>query len=542
MANAPQRWTLPDLVDFEFFLEQDRHAKASELEGRDRAIFLNEIRPELEAVRAKPSEVPRAMLFRRWLTRRRAQSAGNTLPGLWVESSQRRFAWLIVFAGLLFGSAVTGALLKYEGTEAINVSSYFWLLIVLQILLVALAVLSWLCLKMPGLRKFLPSDLSLAGQFFRWLWTRLVGIFNRQNMLQIDAARREQMQKAIGLLKSRNSVYGAALYGPGLLLVQLFGIAFNVAAIAVTLFRLASRDLAFGWQSTLSVSDQAVYTLTRWIAFPWRWLFGEGSGYPSLDQVTNSRVILKQGIGDMPMEALRAWWPFLVLSLLVYGLLPRLIFYSSSRYGMRRTMSRLRFTHADCKPLYDRLIYPVVEIEAAETTTHSKDTPRPGLPENTTPLTPVRVDDVVKTGRAPDTIPKGACVCLISEDCLEATTTESLEAHVQRVTRWQLNRTLDPEEMGEVLRELSRLDWENPPARIFWLQEAWQPMIAETRDFLKTLRLQVGREAEIIIGLIGSPQSDIIFTKVSEADLTHWRNQIDALGDPFIRLEKVIGE
>lgn len=75
-----------------------------------------------------------------------------------------------------------------------------------------------------------------------------------------------------------------------------------------------------------------------------------------------------------------------------------------------------------------------------------------------------------------------------------------------------------------------------PISSIVWLHEAWQPPIKETLFFLQGLRRVTGDGTDIIVGLVGKPSADTLFTPPSDMDLSVWQKKLDALGDPWLRM------
>jgi hypothetical protein len=77
-------------------------------------------------------------------------------------------------------------------------------------------------------------------------------------------------------------------------------------------------------------------------------------------------------------------------------------------------------------------------------------------------------------------------------------------------------------------------------AGVLVLQEAWQPPIREMLLFLKRLRRRLGAKAQIVVALIGKPDTQSIFTQPREEDRQIWKHRIDALGDPYLGVERLV--
>jgi hypothetical protein len=72
------------------------------------------------------------------------------------------------------------------------------------------------------------------------------------------------------------------------------------------------------------------------------------------------------------------------------------------------------------------------------------------------------------------------------------------------------------------------------------LQEAWQPPILENLNFLKQLRHRLGERTGIVVGLIGKPGPDTLFTAPGDTDVRVWKHRVDALGDPYLEVERLV--
>ena len=103
------------------------------------------------------------------------------------------------------------------------------------------------------------------------------------------------------------------------------------------------------------------------IQLPWSWLFGEGIGYPTLEQVAGTRISLKDPLFVLDAEHLRSWRWFLVLAVLTYGLLPRVGLLGLSVLKQRRALAALPFTHQGAQAPYARMITPSLETGRAST-------------------------------------------------------------------------------------------------------------------------------------------------------------------------------
>ncbi|MCC7277568.1 MAG: DUF2868 domain-containing protein [Chromatiaceae bacterium] len=381
------RWTVPDLIDFEYYLERDeidlreRPAARVALADRDRAIYLDGVAPALAGLDPHSPSHRRGSL-RRWLTARRESEPPDLrdlLPGTAFDHAQRLGTLILAVAGFLIGVGAASTLLSYDGRLPVNVSWYLFLLVGAQFLLIGGGVLAWVLRRSRPVGATI-QDVTVLGRLIRPLFTRLGSWVQQQRLAHASQEARDRARAGTGMLKSQYQLYGPVTYLPVLVPAQVFGVAFNLGVILTTIAMEWFTDLAFGWGSALDVGPQAVYELARAVATPWSWLLGEGVGYPTLDQVAGSRINLKDPLFLLDAGHLRSWRWFLVLAVITYGLLPRLVLLLASIYAQRHLLSRLPFTHARTQALYARLVTPRLETPGGSGQGPAMPIPAPLVP------------------------------------------------------------------------------------------------------------------------------------------------------------------
>jgi hypothetical protein len=365
---AADQWTVADLIDLESYLGADEQAlnagatARAALTERDRTIYLEQIGPELTS--APHTTGHRRQSLRRWLGLRRAAESPEQrllLPGSVFAQAQRLTTIALSLLGFLIGIGAASALLSYDGHQPINVDWYLFLLVFVQFLLVGGVVVAWLVRRARPVTRTV-QDLTLAGRLVRPLVNRLSHWLLRQRLAATHHQEaKDQTATQIGRLKSQYALYGPVSFLPMLIPAQVFGVAFNLGVILTTITLVWFTDLAFGWATALDLTPQFIHDLVSTIAWPWDWLFGDGVGYPTLEQIAGSRISLKDPSHLPNAEDLRSWRWFLVLAVCCYGLLPRLILLSASILTQRHLLERLPFTQGRTQALYARLLTPKIE-------------------------------------------------------------------------------------------------------------------------------------------------------------------------------------
>jgi hypothetical protein len=304
---------------------------------------------------------------------------------------------------------------------------------------------------------------------------------------------------------------------------------FNLGALGATLIRVMGSDLAFGWQSTLRISGQAVHDFVAAIALPWSWFVPRGIAYPSLEQIAGSKMILKEGMYHLATPDLVSWWPFLCLALICYGLLPRVLLLGLSRYAGNRVVREHPFSSPDIDRLLFRMTTPLVETTPRvfkQTTTQQIAAPS---------LQPAPVVPLPRDSK------QEVLTVLVPEELADQCPFEQLYQAIHQGTGISPSShvLLDPYEQDTLLARLQAMTWHEDRARVVIVQEAWQPPIREILDFVTTLSTLFRHPATITIALIGKPAPETILTSPDDMNAQVWLDQIARLANPAIEVIKL---
>lgn len=240
----------------------------------------------------------------------------------WLQGA-RLALWLLIFSAILSGVVLAKAALSGP-TEAINI---FWALSGL-IGLNLLSLLAW-CLSMLFAKRT-SSPLSQA-----WLWL--------SNKLARDA-KAAQLAPALLVLLQRHHLLR---WGLGRLLNGWWLITLSSALITLIML-LATRRYGFVWESTIIASETFI-SLVSSLGTPASWL---GFGLP------DSALIQQSGLTTAAGEQARhIWASWLLGTLLIYGILPRLVCSLLCEWRWRRGIQHLTFNGDDAvwQPLHERV-------------------------------------------------------------------------------------------------------------------------------------------------------------------------------------------
>ncbi len=500
--KSKRKLTLADLIDFECQLADDEALDRQALRHRDRTIGL-----ELDQ-----ENLGRRDLLLAWLDQMRERAAET--PGRLASLALSFSAWTLSALGAMVGFGVANVVFAYDGSQPVNVVHVLGVFVVFQVFLLflwwmAVAPRRWL--RFGGGEDFqeilrLLSPARLAGGVARLL----------------PRSYRDSLQRAQERFTAFDRLYGSVRLWSLFRISQCFALAFNIGALVGCLQLIVFSDLAFGWSTTLDVAPEPFHRLIRWLAAPWAWL-APGT-IPSLDLITQSRFV-RAGAGLSTEEmanllALGGWWPYLVMAMATYGLVPRAVTWWVADWRLSRALDQVALDHASCDRLYERLIEPLVE---------SKGEPETGAAAMPTQLKPETVESI---SRQPES------TYLFVDWADTAPSAEAAAALIRE--RFGVD--------GGVLHRAGGLELENDERTLAAIAaqgakadvtvtlfvQAWEPPTRDLSRFLADARERLGRKRPIWVVPVDLDE-DGAFAEPESQDLAHWDRKMNALGDPWLR-------
>jgi hypothetical protein len=299
MAKETGRWTLEDVVDFEHEIGISPHAPAG-------------LRAEVvAAARGLDGSAARRAGFAVWLDGVRKDRAG----GRFVAALSMVGAG---FAVLMFLAGISGVLGMLDRSRAgVNVSLFLAILIGGQWLLLLLGLVAWLARGRArgglGVVQGLVGRLArkFAGSGESPWWGRL--------------AHEGGPGREVLLWRTAHTV-------------QAGGVAFNLGILVGLAGLVLLRHVGFFWETTTDAAMAGILeTNTRFLGAPWSaWTRGF---VPDAEVIARSRWTPGSTLGPGPAE----WWRFLLMTTLVWGLLPRVLLWLAAWRAERRALARLDF-------------------------------------------------------------------------------------------------------------------------------------------------------------------------------------------------------
>ncbi|MCW8944583.1 MAG: DUF2868 domain-containing protein [Sedimenticola sp.] len=178
---------------------------------------------------------------------------------------------------------------------------------------------------------------------------------------------------------------------------QQFSLLFSLGMVLAFLLYLLVTDLAFGWSSTLDISAALIHEITHAISWPWQQLWP--AAVPSVELVEQTHYYRATPVTTDQPELFGQWWRFLLMSLIVYVLLPRLITSALYRYRLVQIQKCVLSSDALISGLWQRFTTELIDHEAqpVEQRVHSSGAP-------TTERTAKSYTQVLSWGVWPDEI------------------------------------------------------------------------------------------------------------------------------------------
>lgn len=514
-------WRIAGLLDFEVLLAEDEKAGESEhhrLHQRDREIYRS-----LTASRPA-AEWTRPALFRAWLEARRKERFGEISPGEEIESLLKWTGIGLSIAGLLAARAAVWSFFRSAQVDAfhpepINVFYYSLVCIALPFLLSLYGF--WVLLAARPRRPLPEFPAFLRGTLLSLLRAPVRRIASRVSS-EMDPEKRLNSQALFGAIQRRVQSRKGVLAAWFFKISQCFGLAFSIGVLLFSWIDVKFHSRVFAWQTTQAAATaESVHAIVTAIAAPWAWLTEPGRGYPSLEQVRQTRFIRFRDPASLPAPAASAWAAFLITAAFVYGCLPRLILYALSKHRVKRRLRREPFTELRFDPLWHRLTRAPLDwgsTDRGQTAllADALDEPLPPPPGQPQP-----------------------CLLLLPKDRGQNGCAGPIADWLQQHRNWRVEATrlVNPE--ASQLRAASYLEngpWAEARPAVVLVQESFMPPVREQLAFLRDIRQAIGPAGALLIALLGRPGAAPLGQPPAPPEVDIWRKKLLALGDPNLEV------
>ncbi len=500
-VNTPDRSTgtlLADLVDL-----------GPELEKDDAVALADRQRRDAQFSQSLPASLGPLDRVSAWL---RHRGDDSETEGERVARGRRVITLLLALAGLLTGWVVAMALFRYDGTHPVNVMWVLAVFVGLQLItlfLFLVAALPQAASRLPGLSGLQSALVGLSPGRIGLALTRL-----------LPAGSRHALNAFVGRSAKNRRLFGGVTRWIVLHWSQVFALMFQVGAIAGALSLVVFSDLAFGWSTTLDLGAQAVHRAASALSLPWS--IPAPHAVPSLDLVESTRFFRLDpkragDIASASAENLTRWWPFILLSMIVYGLIPRLLtLILSARRVRSNAADAIRF-FPGTDELLDRMNGNIIKTQAVE-------------PEVQMPKPTYHTLGTVESASA------SAAVIDWSESGLEESAIDQLLGDTLGYSRGMLQPAGGARSLAEDQSVIDAIvTVKDGP--IVVIVKAWETPMLEFLDFLRDLRRAVGERRSIVVVPTGVDNGAV--APARDEDASVWAERLETLGDPWLKFKAV---
>ncbi len=474
-------------VDVPQWLDADRDINLDERLRRDRALGL-----EIGA------GDPARRVCAWW---RRVGEGARPAAGRRLHRARVVVTLLLAVAGAIVGAALTLAVFGYEGRYPVNVVAALALLVGVPLMMMTLTLLL-LPGRLPGLH---PLQDALAAINVGNL---AAGIYNA-----IARPAPEDGGPMLGWPAARSGAAARFAKWQVMLWSQVAGLCFSIGALVMAFLLVVFTDLAFGWSTTLDVDANEVALIVNGIAAPWAaWL---PAAVPDAELLAESRFFRLQDAGVPRVDAgrLTGWWPFVLMALIVYGVIPRLLLLLLASWRLAAATRAMLLDDTGVRALLDRMDNAALELNS-----NGGTDPEPGRP----------VAGTAGPGRL--RIAERARV-IVWNRALEG---PALDTWLRRqlggdgVVQLVHAGDFDGSDAPAALAALSPDD----ATLVLVLTRAWEPPMLDFLDFLEELRQRVGSGVSVVVVPVG-----INGAAPDETALKTWRHSVARLPDSGVYVE-----
>ncbi len=507
MSNESGHETgLGAIIDLAVQLDRDRGKPVAELRRRDR-----EIGRRLASLR----DTPRRQVLA-WLSS--VSDPEHTRFGPHLVRAQRIGALFLGLAGLILGWLAAAAVFYYDGSQPVNIINVLVVFVAVQLGLVLLLLITFI--PVPVLR-LLPG----AGSVVEILELLSPGRLQKLASRFLPTEYRRRAESLLGASRAHRVLFGRAERWLVTFSSQFFAVAFNAGALLSCLYLILFSDIAFSWSTTLQVTSEDVHSLTRLLAAPWSGLVSDAS--PSFSLIEASRYFrlkeslsFPEGSASAGPAVLGGWWPFLVMSMLCYGLLPRILFWGFSGWRLRRSVHQTILHLPGIADLLDRMNRELVETRSGEAES-PVESPRAGPGDRSIADLGGKSCALINWEEIP--IPEEELSRIAGHTCGCAPAEVSAAGGASSLAR-------DAEVIGNVAVSGSG-------GGVIVFVKAWEPPLKDLHDFLIALRNALPGAVPVVIIPVGVGDGTVPIPP-DEIQLDTWRASIRSLGDPWLSVRK----
>jgi hypothetical protein len=436
---------------------------------------------------------------------------------------------VLFLLGSLTGSGAAAAAFYYDGQHPINilpVLAVFVFLPVVMLLPFSIAILprSWVY-RWP--------TMSALQESLAMMLVGIMGIVTRT----LPQPYREALQQTAGRSEAYRRVYGHIQKWMLLQWSQTFALAFMLGALTWFGYRLAVTDLAFTWSTTIQTEQpEALYArvqrLTNILSAPWAACLPQAQPTGHLIRQTRYYRLQEGVLPDRVSPAvLGGWWPFLMLSMVCYGMLPRILtlLFCAWRYQIASRWCLLHTPGA--AEILDRLNSVMIETRSPTTEAIAVQ------PTTISTEAPIEEHVVEAVSRAIainwSAVPvNDARVCQLLSRQLAIEARQPLHAGGRNTL------AEDADVIAQVTNFLRDAEANSRfrSQQVILLVKAWEPPMLEMIDFLQDLRHAIGDGVRILVAALWMQPNDGVSENNAATYIDQWQRKLATVGDAWLQV------
>lgn len=424
---------------------------------------------------------------------KQSAAAQSDYPGMQLSRMVTTTTVMMWLTGFFVGAGLARTVLHYTGEQPVNLISTLLVLVGLQLVSLLLLIFFWL----GGMNR-IADALSVfhPAKIILWLLNR---IRPKEDMFT------DSWQSAIGTTLRPMVVY----------LGQHFTVALNLGILVTMIYLISTRDIAFGWSTSLQLDNETMFSLLRGLAAPWSQLLPGAT--PTAELIDASRFYRLQSqlqnTNTQP-EVLATWWTYLIIAVTVYGLIPRLLMLAVSSMKYDRSIINRIIASSESSQVLARMRSPLVTTASD----HQQ----------------VAASGVAACRPVPARQTRTLLNCLVIGWAMDQNDDAFADKKSLKKAGISATASLTAGGHNTLQQDQHVIDSTKASNGIVVLTRSWEPPLAEFNDFLADLRISAGSNCPIIVMLVALPEES-----VTSDQLQIWEAALAVLQDGNLYLESI---
>jgi len=270
------------------------------------------------ALKHKELEKSPVELLLKWTDANIQRVEGDLISKKYVEYNSSINA-LFAIVSLLFGFLVGFGLLSYSGKMPVNIIYYLLIVVAVPLISITLSTIA-IFTKSNTISNFITLLFPL-----HWLEAISNHLPFKKKVETLELPFSPRFSKLLFINR-----------------LQLFSLIFSIGIFLALLIVVVSKDIAFGWTTTLQIDSETFYSILSAIGIWWRDLVP--SAIPSVELIDMSHFFRLGERLDSSIvqnaDKLGAWWKFLAMATLFYSIILRFLFWVFTNFLLKRELKK----------------------------------------------------------------------------------------------------------------------------------------------------------------------------------------------------------